>query len=478
MTEPTEDFAAMFEASIKAKRFEKGQTLEGTIVAIGPEVAFVDVGGKGEATIEIDELKDADGHLEVAVGDRIQAVLVSTVGGLTLSRKLARGAATQRQLEDAFHSGLPVEGKVERAVKGGYEVSIARQRAFCPASQIDTLRADPSVHEGRVYEFRIIEYKEGGKNLVVSRRALLEEEQRASATEIRRTIAAGAVMTGRVTSVREFGAFVDLGGGVQGLLHVSEMGWSRVSDTSQVVQPGDEITVKVLRVDDDKQKISLGLKQLTADPWSRVHETYETGQVHTGRVTRVADFGAFVELEPGVEALAHASTFAPTGRSDGWSSGMAPGMTGAFEILSIDLEKKRIGVALVPEGSARAGGTAPAQLEIVPGARLTGKVERHEKFGVFVFLAPGRTGLIPLSETGVARDADVSRTFPVGADVQVVVLDVDPTGRRIRLSVKAVLDAHEAEEVREYTERGDAAPADGFGSLADKLRGALKPHEK
>jgi small subunit ribosomal protein S1 len=478
VTEPTEDFAALFEASVKAKRYERGQTLEGTIVAIGPEVAFVDVGGKGEATIEIDELKDADGHLEVAVGDRLQAMVVSTVGGLTLSRKLVRGAATQRQLEDAFHSGLPVEGKVERAVKGGYEVSIARQRAFCPASQIDTLRTDPSVHEGRVYEFRIIEYKEGGKNLVVSRRALLEEEQRASATEIRRSIVAGAVMTGRVTSVREFGAFVDLGGGVQGLLHVSEMGWSRVSDTSQVVQAGDEITVKVLRVDDDKQKISLGLKQLTADPWSRVHETYETGQVRTGRVTRLADFGAFVELEPGVEALAHASTFAPTGRSDGWSSGMAPGMTGAFEILSIDLEKKRIGVALVPEGSARAGGAAPSQLEIVPGARLTGKIERHEKFGVFVFLAPGRTGLIPLSETGVARDADVSRTFPVGADVQVVVLDVDPTSRRIRLSVKAVLDAHEAEEVREYTERGDAAPAEGFGSLADKLRGALKPREK
>ena len=478
MTEPTEDFAAMFEASIQAKRFEKGQTVEGTIVAIGPEVAFVDVGGKGEATIDIDELKDAEGDLEVAVGDRVQAMVVSTVGGLTLSRKLARGAATERQLEDAFHTGLPVEGKVERAVKGGYEVRIARQRAFCPFSQIDTVRTDPSAHEGHVYQFRIIEYKEGGRNLVVSRRALLEEEQRASAAEVRRSITAGAVMTGRVTSVREFGAFVDLGGGVQGLLHVSEMGWSRVSDTSQVVKPGDEITVKVLRVDDDKQKISLGLKQLTADPWSRVHETYEIGQVRTGRVTRLADFGAFVELEPGVEALAHASTFAPTGRSNGWSSAMAPEMTGAFEILSIDLEKKRIGVALVPEGSARAGGTAPSQPEIVPGARLTGKVERHEKFGVFVFLAPGRTGLIPLSETGVASEADVSRAFPVGADVEVVVLEVDPTGRRIRLSVKAVLDVHEAEEVREYAERGDAAPAEGFGSLADKLRGALEPREK
>jgi len=479
VSEPTEDFAAMFEASVKAKRVEKGQTIEGTIVAIRADVAFVDVGGKGEATIEIDELKDADGNLEVAVGDRIQAMVVSTVGGLTLSRRLARGAATDRQLEDAFHTGLPVEGKVEKAVKGGYEVRIARQRAFCPFSQIDTLRTDPSAHEGRVYAFRIIEYKEGGRNLVVSRRALLEEEQRAGAAETRRSIVAGAVVTGRVTSVREFGAFVDLGGGVQGLLHVSEMEWSRVSDTSQVVRPGEEITVKVLRVDDDKQKISLGLKQLTADPWSRVQATYEIGQVRTGRVTRLAEFGAFVELEPGVEGLAHASTFAPTGRSEGWSTTVAAEMTGAFEILSIDLEKKRIGVALVSEGSARAGGTAPSLPEIVAGARLTGKVERHEKFGVFVFLAPGRTGLIPLSETGVAKEADVSKAFPVGADVEVVVLDVDdPPGRRIRLSAKAVLDAHEAEEVREYSEREDVAQAEGFGSLADKLRGALKPREK
>jgi small subunit ribosomal protein S1 len=473
-----EDFGAMFEASLKVKRFEKGQTIEGTIVAIGPEVAFVDVGGKGEAVIEIDELKDDDGKLEVAAGDRIQATVVSTVGGLTLSRRLARGAATARQLEDAFHTSLPVEGKVERAVKGGYEVRIARQRTFCPISQIDTLRnTDPSAHLGRVYTFRIIEYKEGGKNLVVSRRALLEEEQRSSAAEIRQSIVAGAVMIGRVTSVREFGAFVDLGAGVQGLLHVSEMGWSRVSDPSQVVKAGEEITVKVLRVDDDKQKISLGLKQLSADPWSEVHVTYEVGQVRNGRVTRVADFGAFVELEPGVEGLAHASTFAPTGQAEGWSRSVAPGMTGAFEILSIDLEKKRIGVALVPEGSARAGGTAPAPHEIVPGARLTGKVERHEKFGVFVFLAPGRTGLIPMNETGVAKEADVAKAFPVGADVEVVVLEVDPPGRRIRLSAKAVLDAQETEEMREYAERQGAAPSEAFGSLADKLRGALRPRE-
>jgi small subunit ribosomal protein S1 len=363
-------------------------------------------------------------------------------------------------------------------VKGGYEVRIGRQRAFCPFSQIDIVRGtDPAQHVGHVYTFRIIEYKEGGRNLIVSRRALLEEEQRASAVEIRRSIAVGAVLTGRVTSVRDFGAFVDLGAGVQGLLHVSEIGWSRVSDPSKVLTPGEEITVKVLRVDEATQKIALGLKQLSADPWSTVQTTYEVGQVRPGRVTRLTEFGAFVELEPGIEGLAHASTFASTGHSKGWSRTVPVGTNAAFEILSIDLDKKRIGLALVPDGAARAGGAVPSST-IVPGARLSGKVERHEKFGVFVFLAPGRTGLVPMNETGVAREGDVAKTFPIGAVVDVIVLEVDPAGRRIRLSVKAVQDAREADEVREYAEREDAAPPEGFGSLADKLRGALGPRNK
>ena len=389
MADPEEDFATMFEASLKAKRFEKGQTIEGTIVAIRPEVAFIDVGGKGEATIDVAELKDADGNLDVAVGDRVHAVVVSTAGGITLSRRLARSAATDRQIEDAFRSGLPVEGKVERDVKGGYEVRIARQRAFCPMSQIDTLRSDPSAHLGRVYEFRIVEYGEGGRKFVVSRRALLEERQREGAAEVRKSIVADAVLTGRVASVREFGAFVDLGAGVQGLLHVSEMGWSRVSDASQMVKPGDEITVKVLRVDEDKQKISLGLKQLTADPWLRAGDTYEIGQVRRGRVTRLAEFGAFVELEPGIEALAHASTFAPTGRSEAWTSLVPRGTEADFEIVSIDLEKKRIGVALVPEGSARASAGEAADAREQAGGepppigsladKLRSALERREK---------------------------------------------------------------------------------------------------
>ena len=391
MSDSTEDFAALFEASIKAKRFKEGQALEGTIVAIGPEVAFVDVGGKGEAQIDVDELKDEDGDIEVAVGDRIQAVVVSVTGGLQLSRKLARGAASLRQLEDAFRAGLPVEGKVEQEIKGGYEVRVARQRAFCPYSQMDIVRTEPAMHLGKVYAFRITEFKEGGKNLIVSRRALLEDEQKARAAEVRQSIVPGAIVTGRVVSVREFGAFVDLGGGVQGLLHVSEMGWGRVVDPSQVVKVGDEVTVKVLRVDaaeGDKQKIALGLKQLMDDPWSSVEEQYAAGRIYPGTV------------------------------------------------------------------------------------------ERHEKFGVFVALAPGLTGLIPMNETGVPKSSDAARALPVGAAVQVMVTEIDAASRRMRLSMKAIEQAREADEVRAYEERADAASAETFGSsLAAKLRGALKPKQ-
>lgn len=474
MSDQEDDFAAMFEASVKARQFDRGQTIEGTIVAIGPKVAFVNVGGKGEAEIDVAELKDADGDIEVSVGDRIQAMVVSTSGGIVLSRKGVRNAATQRELEDAFRAGLAVEGKVVQAVKGGYEVRIARERAFCPLSQIDIVRTtDPAVHEGKVYAFRVVEYKEGGKNIVVSRRKHLEEGQRASAAEVRKSIVPGAVLGGRVASVMEFGAFVDLGGGIQGLLHVSEMGWSRGTKPSEIVSAGDQITVKVLRVDEATQKISLGMKQLLDDPWTAVATTYEVGQVRTGRVTRVAEFGAFVELEPGIEGLAHASTFAPTGRAGGWAKSIAVGLTGAFEILTIDVAQKRIGVALVEEGSARAARAASAEDAIVPGAIVTGKVERHEKFGVFVFLSPGRTGLMPFAETGVDRDMDMLKAFPIGSEVEVAVLEVDPASRRIRLSKKAVAEQREQAELREYATRPDAEPTVSMGSIADKLRGAL-----
>ena len=378
-----DDFATLFAASEQTKRYRNGQTIEGTIVAIGADAAFINIGAKGEATMELSELRNDDGSIDVKVGERIQATVMSTVNGITLSRRLQRGAAMARQLEAAFQSGLPVEGKVDGQVKGGYTVSIAKQRAFCPLSQIDTIRTtDPVVHEGRVYTFKIIEYGENGRKFVVSRRALLQDEQKVVAAGVRQSITPGSIVTGRVVSVRDFGAFVDIGGGVQGLLHISEMAWTRVADASQVVAPGQEIKVKVLRVDDER--IALGLRQLSEDPWSVAAATYKVGQV------------------------------------------------------------------------------------------LTGKVEKVEKFGVFVALAPAVSGLVPASETGIARDMDLRKAFPVGTDVEVIVLEIDLSARKMRLSCKAVADAKEAAEVRDYTEREGTTQPQSLGSLADKLRDALK----
>jgi small subunit ribosomal protein S1 len=349
MSADDDDFARMLEESLAPKSYREGDTVTGTIVAIGPELAFVDIGGKGEAAIDVAELTDPDSDVHAKVGDTVKAVVVSTTGGLRLSHKLARGAITRQRLIDAFRAGLPVDGRVEKAIKGGYEVRLAGQRAFCPISQIDDrFTADPAVHVGQAYTFRIIECKEDGKQLVVSRRALLQEEAAARAEEVRRAIVPGAVLPGRVASVVAFGAFVDLGGGVHGLLHVSEMGWSRVGDPAEMARPGDAITVKVLRVEDGG-KIALGLKQLQADPWSTAAEKYKVGQVLLGKVTRIADFGAFIELEPGVEALAHESSFEVTGKRGAWKTAVAPGSAVTVEIVSLDLERKRIGVALRAE---------------------------------------------------------------------------------------------------------------------------------
>jgi small subunit ribosomal protein S1 len=386
VSDQEEDFAAMFEASLKttARQFSRGQQVEGTIVSIGPKVAFVNIGGKGEAEIDVAELKDDDGDIEAAVGDRLTAMVVSTSGGITLSRKGVRNAATHRELEDAYRSGVAVEGKVVQVVKGGYEVRVARERAFCPLSQIDIVRTEnPEIHAGKTYAFRVIEYKNGGKDIVLSRRKLLEQQQLAEADEKRKSIVAGAVLSGRVVSVPDFGAFVDLGGGIQGLLHVSEMSWQRIPSPNAVVAVGDQITVRVLRVDETTGKISLGLKQLQDDPWSTAASRIGTGQLRRGRVARIAEFGVFVELEPGIEAL------------------------------------------------------------------------------------------MPAAESGIDRGGDLRRAFPVGSEIEVVVLDVDADAKRIRVSKTAVAQQREQAEVQEYRSKQDAQPGPSIGSLAEKLRGAL-----
>ena len=464
-----EDFAALFAASLQPAVFEIGQLLQGVVVLIARDVVFLDVGGKGEATMDLTELQDEDGEVTVEVGATVEGVVVSTAGGIKLSHKLVQGAATRRQVEEAYRAKLPVEGRVESVNKGGYEVRIGGQRAFCPLSQIDTaFTSDPEVHVGQVYTFRILEYKDEGEDLVVSRRALIEEEEREQEADVRKTIIPGADVPGRIVSVRPYGAFVDLGGGIQGLLHVSEMGWSRVSDPSTVVQAGDTVTVRVLGVDNEKGKISLGMRQLQTDPWDAVGPSYASGQRLTGTVTRVVEFGAFIELQPGIEALAHLSTFPPTGKRDAWKDAVSVGATVAVEILTVDLDKKRIGVAVIAKDSARV-------VVIEAGAQVTGTVDRHERYGVFVFLSPGRTGLMPNEESDTAYGTDLKQAFPIGSEIQVVVLEVDPDSHRIRLSRKAIREVAEGDDARAYSKRQIKEQDATFGSMADKLRAAFRP---
>ena len=464
-----EDFAALFAASLQPAVFEIGQLLQGVVVLIARDVVFLDVGGKGEATMDLTELQIEDGEVTVEVGATVEGVVVSTAGGIKLSHKLVQGAATRRQVEEAYRAKLPVEGRVESVNKGGYEVRIGGQRAFCPLSQIDTaFTSDPEVHVGQVYTFRILEYKDEGGDLVVSRRALIEEEEREQEADVRKTIIPGADVPGRIVSVRPYGAFVDLGGGIQGLLHVSEMGWSRVSDPSTVVQAGDTVTVRVLGVDNEKGKISLGMRQLQTDPWDAVGPSYASGQRLTGTVTRVVEFGAFIELQPGIEALAHLSTFPPTGKRDAWKDAVSVGATVAVEILTVDLDKKRIGVAVIAKDAALV-------VVIEAGAQVTGTVDRHERYGVFVFLSPGRTGLMPNEESDTAYGTDLKQAFPIGSEIQVVVLEVDPDSHRIRLSRKAIREVAEGDDARAYSKRQIKEQDATFGSMADKLRAAFRP---
>src|SRR6266571_4167045 len=304
-----EDFSTLFAREPVRPVLEVGQIVKGRVIQIAAESVFVDVGGKGEAWIERAELTDEEGRLRVAVGDEVEATVVSTGDEVRLSHKLRQGAQARQALAVAAQTGIPVEGKVAAVIKGGYEVTVAGLRAFCPLSQMDIRRVDAAAAEeyvGRVLEFRITTFSDNGRNLVLSRRRLLEERAAEAAEETRKKIIPGAVLSGTVASLADFGAFVDLGG-IQGLVPVSEISHSRVSRPADRLSVGEAVTVKVLRIDTEKGRISLSLKALEGDPWAAVPGRLRERQVVRGRAVRATEFGVFVELLPGVDGLLHAS---------------------------------------------------------------------------------------------------------------------------------------------------------------------------
>lgn len=354
-----EDFAALLAASEKEaprqrRQIATGDLVRGRVIAIGANSAFIEIGGKGEAMIDVAELRDpATGELQSAVGDTIEATVVddgATSGNIVVRRTAGRGNRVPGELEQALAHGIAVEGVVTSEVKGGFEVQFGPARAFCPGSQIDRRRGEPSAYVGQRLRFRVTKIDNGGRNIVVSRRVLLDEEAAAQAAETWQRIEVGAVLEGQVTSVRDFGAFVDLGG-VEGLIHVSELGHARVSHPSDVLQPDQTVHVKVVKVDTGgeggRPRIGLSLRALAPDPWAAARGSIAVGATLSGVVRRLEPFGAFVEVAPGIDGLAHVSKLALDRRISHPRQVVTIGDTVEVTVLAIDDAQRRISLSMV-----------------------------------------------------------------------------------------------------------------------------------
>jgi len=452
-------FAEAFEASLNFKTPEQGELLKGQIVSISGDDAFVSYGGPSEAVMAANELDGLD------VGDTVEGTVVKTSHEIRISRKLAKGKASLDLLRQMYENRLPVEGKVAARNKGGFDVNVGGLRAFCPLSQISLGKIDnPDQFIGQAYEFRITELSDDGRRIVVSRAALLKEANQSRAEETRRNIVPGAELTGTIKTITPFGAFVDLGG-IDGLLHVSEMSRRRVTDPKEVVTVGQEVRVKVIKIENDGKRISLSMKDQEPDPWSDVADRYPAGTQFSGRIVRTTDFGLFVEVEPGIDGLVHYSQL-PFGVKQG-DTDIAIGTQVSGWVREVDPSKKRLSLSL-REIATRDPWEGAAQ-RYPAGKVVEGTVDHGGAPGIFVQIEPGLTGLIPNSEISVAPGADPSRAHEAGEKLAVRIMSIDTQRKRISLSHEAAKAAAERDEYVKFAEeRGDNESGESAMALAFK----------
>jgi small subunit ribosomal protein S1 len=352
-----EDFAAMLEASMSgAAQLEPGQKITAKILQIGAEWVFLDVGQKGEGVLDVRELQNEEGELTVAVGDSISAYFISRAGGeLRFTTRIGGGSSGTTQLEEAWRSGIPVDGRVEQEIKGGFEIKLpGNARAFCPYSQLSLRRLDnPAEVIGQSFSFKISQFGERGRNIVVSRRELLEEEQRLQRETMKGTLKEGARVKGVVTSVRDFGAFVDIGG-IEGLLPISEIAYGRIENIGEVLSVGQELELVVKRLDWEANRFSFSLRDTLADPWGTVSTKFPVGRQFSGTVSRLEPFGAFVTLEEGIDGLVHISKLGEGKHLKHAREVLKLGQPLTVTVEKIDLDQRRI--SLVPAGGEEESG--------------------------------------------------------------------------------------------------------------------------
>ena len=433
----SESFAALFEESLKRAEMRSGEVITAEVVRVEHNHVVVNAGLKSEAYVPIEEFKNDQGELEVQAGDFVSVAISSAENGFgetILSRDTAKRLASWLSLEKALESGEFVTGTTSGKVKGGLTVLVNGIRAFLPGSLVDTRPTkDLTPYENKTMEFKVIKLDRKRNNVVLSRRAVMEASMGEERAKLLETLKEGSIVNGVVKNITEYGAFVDLGG-IDGLLHITDMAWRRVRHPSEVVQAGQELTAKVLKFDSEKNRVSLGLKQMGDDPWMSVARRYPAQTRMFGKVTNIADYGAFVELEPGIEGLVHVSEMDWTNKNAAPSKIVSLGDEVEVMVLEIDEDKRRISLGMK---QCKVNPWQEFAATAKRGDKVTGPIKSITDFGIFVGLAAGIDGLVHLSDLSWNESGEtVVRNYKKGQEVEAIVLGVDVERERISLGIK------------------------------------------
>lgn len=433
----SESFAQLFEESQAAQHMRPGSIITGTVVDIRAEAVVVSAGFKSESSIPIEQFYREDGSLEVKVGDEVEVALEAVEDGFgetRLSRDKARRAQVWTYLEKAMENSESVKGIISGKVKGGFTVDIKNVRAFLPGSLVDVRPVRDSAHlEGRELDFKVVKLDRRRNNVVVSRRAVVEKESVAERQQLLDNLQEGQVVKGVVKNLTDYGAFVDLGG-IDGLLHITDMAWKRVKEPSELVKVGDEIEVKVLKFDRERNRVSLGLKQMGEDPWVDIARRYPVNSRVFGKVTNIADYGCFVEIEPGVEGLVHVSEMDWTNKNIHPSKVVHLGQETEVVVLDIDQERRRISLGMK---QCQLNPWEEFAVTHKKGDRVVGQIKSITDFGIFIGLDGGIDGLLHLSDLSWnATGEDAVRNYKKGDQIEAVILAIDAERERISLGIK------------------------------------------
>ena len=468
--ETEESFASMLEAYSPGMDAEVrvGDKISGKIVSIGKDSVFIDTGTKIDGVVDKSELLDKDQQLTVKEGDKIELYVVALAEDEIRLSKAVSGIGGLNMLREAFEKSVPVEGKILETCKGGFRVGVLQRKAFCPISQVDLIFVEnASDYVGKSYNFLIITFEGNGKNIVLSRRALMAREQEKAREEFYKTLKVGNIVDGTVTRIMPYGAFVQLSDGVEGMVHVSELSWSKVAKPDNLVNVADTVQVKVIGIEPDNKpgllKIGLSIKQLTDDPWNSVAEQFREGVKTRGTVTRCANFGAFVEVAPGIEGLVHISEMSYKKRVLKAEDVVTVGETVSVMIKEVDPEKRRLSLSI---RDAEGDPWIDVEDKYSIGGTHEGVLEKKEKFGYFITLEPGITGLLPISKLGKSYKPAEIEKLKEGDSIPVSIEAIHPEERKITLAPVTSADEQNWQKFSEDSRTS-------MSSLGEKLQQAL-----